>query len=192
MWGYQTVNGQGTQTAQNPPAIVQATLRDKYGPTVTVLNHGIPSMTIVNRMDGTGDYRQTYAQELASTTAHVVVVNFALNDTNHMATEPPQRYREYLERFVDESRLANRVVVLEEPNPTKSDDFNQYVALYVQVMNEVAHQRQVPIVRQFYYIQSLPNWKSLLIDTEHPGDELYQIKAQRQLAVLDPIVASLR
>ncbi|GAA0808902.1 SGNH/GDSL hydrolase family protein [Cupriavidus gilardii] len=191
MWGFQTIDGKGTQTAHNPPAIVQATLQDRYGPTVTVLNHAIPSMTIINRMEGTGAYSQTYSQELASTTTHVVVVNFALNDTNNMPNESPQLYREYLERFVDESQRAGRIVVLEEPNPTKSDDFNQYVALYVQAMNEVAYARNIPIVRQFHYIQTLPNWKALLIDTEHPTDELYRIKAARQVEVLDPIVRAL-
>jgi lysophospholipase L1-like esterase len=56
----------------------------------------------------------------------------------------------------------------------------------------VATQMNVPLVTQFDYIQSLPNWQSMLTDGVHPGDQLYAIKAQREYDVIAPLVKSLQ
>jgi hypothetical protein len=61
----------------------------------------------------------------------------------------------------------------------------------VTVIDDVAQQRGVALIRQYAYIQTLPNWKAMLADGIHPTDALYAIKGQREAAVLGSIVAGL-
>lgn len=65
------------------------------------------------------------------------------------------------------------------------------VAAYVTVLRNVAQANQVTLIAQYDYIASLPNWQAMLTDCLHPNDALYAIKAQREAAVLGPMVQAL-
>ncbi len=193
IWGFQTSDNfqKHWQTTNNPPALLEKALQAKFGKTITVQNHGHPGAMIGDRMNGVNGYTLTYAQEVSTNKADIVIVNFALNDAHKSALEPVDQYKAYLIDFVAQSRAAGRVVVLEEPNPIDFQINASTIPKYVEAMNEVARELNVPIVHQYHHISAMPNWKALLIDGIHPTDELYWIKAHRQAEVIEPIVARL-
>ncbi|MBU9316521.1 SGNH/GDSL hydrolase family protein [Burkholderia multivorans] len=173
------------QAPDNEPATVQAILQSKLGPTVTVENHGVSGSLISQRLNGTAPYTAPYVPG----PAQIVVANWALNEAFNPNIETPDQFRQYLVQFVNDVRAAGKIVVLEEPNPsTQTMSLGPYVA----AIDSVAIQLNVPVIKQYDYILSLPNWQSMLSDGTHPTNELYKIKAQRQADVLEPIVRSLQ
>jgi lysophospholipase L1-like esterase len=193
MWGYQTSDGftKSWQTPANPPALLQAALQSRFGAHVIVQNNGVPGATVVDRELGINGYRQPYAQWVATSPAHIVIVNFALNDADNHVKEPPSAFRAHLMRFIEESRGAGRIVVLEEPNPVDYAVNETIVPQYVAVVDELAKRYGLALVRQYAYIGARHDWRSLLIDGVHPTDALYRLKAERQREVVEPIVAKL-
>ena len=183
MWGTLVNNGVASQSTNPPTARLQTLLRAQLGPNVTVENHAQPGSTIENALNGVAQYKTPYTPG----PEQIVIANWALNDLFQFVDVAT--YRNSLMQFVTQVRAAGKVVVLEEPNPetTPLD-----VAPYVQAMDDVAAQMNVPLVKQFDYIKSLPNWQSMLGDGIHPNDDLYAIKAQREADVLAPIVKSLQ
>jgi lysophospholipase L1-like esterase len=59
----------------------------------------------------------------------------------------------------------------------------------VAILNQVAREKAVPLVKQYDAIKALPNWQALLTDCVHPGDELYAFKAAREAEALAQILA---
>lgn len=194
MYGFQTSDNfqKSWQTANNPPALLQAQLQAQFGTVVTVINNGVPGATLGERMDGLAGVT-SYAQQIAAQTAQVVIVNFAINDANpgNAYHETPDQFRNYLIQFIATSQAAGRIVVLEEPNPVTDPTINAAIANMVQVTDQVALQMNLPLVKQYDYILSLPNWQTLLIDGVHPTDALYEVKEQREADVVLPIVQKL-
>lgn len=190
MLGTEQVNGQYVQTANSAPAVLQSLLQKQFGPNVTVENRGSGGSTIADRMNGTPNwYAQPFSTSVKSEPAQIVIGNWALNDSGPQHGESAQQYQSYLVDFVTQARAAGKIVVLEEPNPmtavTPLKD-------YIDALNNVAMQMNVPIIHQYQYILSLTNWQSLMsADGAHPLDALYAIKAQREADVIAPIVASL-
>jgi acyl-CoA thioesterase I len=193
MWGYQTSDDfkKSWQTPNNPPALLQAALQARFGPHVIVQNNGVPGATLADREKGNNGYRQTYAQWVTSSPAHIVIVNFALNDADNHVKEPPAAFRAHLMRFIEESQGAGRIVVLEEPNPVDYAVNKTIVPRYVAVVDEMAKHYRLALIRQYAYIGAMHDWRALLIDGVHPTDALYRIKAERQREVVEPIVAKL-
>lgn len=193
IWGFQTADNfkKHWQTPNNPPALLEKALQERFGNSITVQNHGHPGAMIGDRMNGVNGYTQTYTQEIATNKADIVIVNFALNDAHKSALEPVEQYKAFLIDFVQQSQAAGRIVVLEEPNPIDFPINVSTIPRYVDAMNEVAKEMGIAIVHQYDHISAMPNWKSLLIDGIHPTDELYRIKAQRQAEVIGPIVGKL-
>lgn len=195
MYGFQTSNNFTTywQTASNPPALLQASLQAQYGTTVTVENHGHPGATLGNLMNATFGFTESYAQEVVADKAQLVIENYAINDSNpaNSYAETPEQFENYLLQFIADSQAAGRSVVLEEPNPVVDATINANLKNLVAVIDDVAAQMNLPLVKQYYYIESLTDWQSMLIDGVHPTDALYKIKAEREAAVVSPIVATL-
>ncbi|MBN3754679.1 SGNH/GDSL hydrolase family protein [Paraburkholderia sp. Tr-20389] len=193
MWGYQTSGGftKSWQSPNNPPALLQAALQARFGTRVIVQNNGVPGATLVDRERGVNGYGQPYSQWVTTSPAHIVIVNFALNDADNHVKEPPAAFRERLTRFIKESRDAGRIVVLEEPNPVDYALNETVVPQYVAVVDELAKRYGLALVRQYAPIGAMRDWRSLLIDGVHPTDALYRLKAERQREVVEPIVAKL-
>ncbi|MBN3763093.1 SGNH/GDSL hydrolase family protein [Burkholderia sp. Ac-20365] len=193
MWGFQTSDGfnKSWQTPNNPPALLQAALQARFGPQVIVQNNGVPGATLVDREKGVNGYSEPYARWVANSPAHIVIVNFALNDADNHLKEPPAVFRAHLMRFIEQSRSAGRIVVLEEPNPVDYAVNRSIVPRYVAVVDEMAKHYRLALIRQYGYIGAMHDWRALLIDGVHPTDALYRLKAERQREVVEPIVAKL-
>ncbi|MCA8389266.1 SGNH/GDSL hydrolase family protein [Burkholderia multivorans] len=185
MLGAEKIGDGYRQAPDNEPATVQAILRTRLGPQISVHNNGVSGALISQRLNGTAPYNAPYAPG----DAQIVVGNWALNEAFNPNIETPEQFRQFLVQFVNEVRAAGKIAILEEPNPsTETMSLGSYVA----AIDSVAIEMNVPLVKQYDYILSLPNWQSMLSDGTHPTNELYKIKAQRQADVLEPIVRSLQ
>jgi acyl-CoA thioesterase-1 len=184
MYGLETVNGQFVQSAHPVPALVQAQLQSWFGPKVTVNANGSPGANLDYELQGTNNYATALSARLAASRARIVIENFGIND----AYLPVESYRGNLVRFVDTVRAAGKLPVLEEPNPVCAghEALDQLVA----VLNEVARDEGVPLVKQYDAVKALPGWQSMLTDCVHPGDALYAFKAAREADVLAQVIRS--
>lgn len=190
MLGVTSANGwMPTITQQTEPADAQTILRAQFGDGITISNlaEGGTASTLVNMMAGMDGGGPPFAQRMATSKADIELLNHAVNDDLSQSLAP---YADALVAWVQAVRAAGKVAVLEEPNPT-CDSNHPYLANYVSVMDGVAQQYNVPIVKQFDYIQTLPNWQSHFSGCLYPDDAMLAIKAQRQAAVLAPLVKTI-
>jgi lysophospholipase L1-like esterase len=185
MFGLETVKGVFVQSAPPPPVLVQARLRALFGPGITVNGYGSPGANLRVELRGTDNYMTSLKERLALSRARIVIENFGIND----AFLPAEEYRRNLEEFVDTVRASGKLPVLEEPNPVcvGHETLDELVA----ILNQVAREKAVPLVKQYDAIKALPNWQSLLTDCVHPGDALYAVKAARETEVLAQLIRSL-
>jgi hypothetical protein len=84
------------------------------------------------------------------------------------------------------SLAASKLPVLEESGPVCDNDHPQ-LAAYVRALDDAATQFNVPIVSQYEYIGSLPDWQSHITSCLYPDAYLLAIKAQREFEVVAPI-----
>jgi lysophospholipase L1-like esterase len=181
-------------------ANVQAMLQQEFGD-VTVENRSVSATTLRDALTGANGYGAPLAAYLATSNASWVLENYGIND---LRTETPDSYRALLVQFIETVRATGKIPVLEEPNPLchpatapqnieETDANGQTMAAYVDVIDEVAAQYGIPLVRQYKPILALPNWCALISDGwAHPSPQLYQIKAANEAAVLGPLVKQLQ
>jgi hypothetical protein len=175
----------------NEPAALQALLRQQFNDTgITVSSHatGGMSSSLYNElrgMDGNGD---PFANRIKLSAAHIVIESHTLNDA--LGGETLADYRQYLADWVVAVRAAGKLPVLEESGPVCDSDHPQ-LAAYVQAMDDAATAYNVPIVKQYEYISSMPGWKSHMTSCMVPDAYLDSIKAQREADVVGQIVKSL-
>lgn len=182
MCGY---DGTACQPTTAPPAVLQSMLQRTFGPTVSVQNNGVPG-TIINQ-DLNGSSIQPLTPRLMASSAQIVIENFGLNDAVKVT---PESFRNDLNTWISAVQAAGKTPILEEPNPTRSG--SPATDAIVAVINDVALQRGVALIKQYDYIRTLPNWQSMLVDNLHPSPQLYTIKAQREYDVLAPIVKGMQ
>lgn len=186
MYGLQMVNGQFVQSAHPVPVLVQARLQAQFGPGITVNNNGAPGANSNDELQGNVHYSTPLQARLAVSHAQVVLENFGIND----AYLPAAQYRSNLLAFIDLVRASGKLPVLEEPNPVCSG--HEALDERVAILDEVAAEKSVPLVKQYAYIKALPNWQGLLTDCVHPRDELYAVKASREADILAAVLATMR
>jgi hypothetical protein len=182
-------NGFVTISQQSEPADTQALLRAQFGDGITIVNHaeGGRASTLVNMMNGVDGGGPPFAQRMLTSKADIVLVNHAINDDLSQSLAP---YADALVAWVQAVRAAGKIAVLEEPNPV-CDANHPHLENYVSTMDGIATQYNVPIVKQFDYIQTLPNWQTHLSACLYPDEWLLHIKAQQEANVLAPIVQQL-
>jgi len=134
-----------------------------------------------NGVDGGGP---PFAQRVLSSKAQIVLDAHAVNDDLAQSLGP---YEDALIAFVQSVRAAGKIAVLEEPGPV-CDDSRPHIENYVSVMDSVAEQYNVPIVKQYAYLQTIPNLCSHYSGGIYPDNAIFQIKAQRQAVALAPLV----
>lgn len=189
----------------NEPAIVQSILLMYFGDgTVSVDNQGVGGTESSQLFNGTDGVHRPFEQEMASSQADIVVINFALNDYYYNArptagyiSEGVNDYWFYMASLCQIARNHGKICVYQEPNPTKgvgrpvTEAVNIYSFVYV--LRQVAQQMNAPLVLQFDTYQQLPFWDSAWLseDNTHPTDAGYAFKAMNTSAVLRPIVAKL-
>ncbi|MBR7961209.1 SGNH/GDSL hydrolase family protein [Burkholderia vietnamiensis] len=186
MHGYQP--GVGT-TPNSAPVELQRALQAAFDSTVTVQNNGSVGARLTDLLLGNQPFYSTaFTTSLSTNSAQIVLENYGINDSN---SRTPDEYAADLNTWIADVRAVGKIPVLEEPNPVCRADMTHLDA-FVDVLRNVAKQQGVTLIEQYDYIRGLPNWQSMLADCIHPNDALYAIKAQREAAVLIPIVAKLR
>jgi lysophospholipase L1-like esterase len=184
MYGLETVDGQFVQSAHPVPALVQEQLRVWFGPNVTVNANGSSGANLNYELQGTNNYSTPLSSRLAASRARIVIENFGIND----AYLPAETYRANLIQFVDTVRASGRLPVLEEPNPVcvGHETLDQLVG----ILNQVANDKAVPLVKQYDAVKALPGWQAMLTDCVHPNDALYAFKAGREAEALAQVIRS--
>jgi hypothetical protein len=172
----------------NEPAALQALLRQKFNDTgITVSSHatGGMSSSLYNElrgMDGNGD---PFANRIKLSAAHIVIESHTLNDA--LGGETLADYRQYLADWVVAVRAAGKLPVLEESGPVCDSEHPQ-LAAYVQAMDDAAVAYDVPIIKQYSYIQGIAGWQSHMTGCLYPDAMLLAAKASQELTVIAPLV----
>jgi hypothetical protein len=168
------------------PADTQTILQSQFGSAVTIDNRaeGGTASTLLNMMNGVDGGGPPFAQRVLSSKAQIVLDAHAVNDDLAQSLGP---YADALIAFVQSVRAAGKIAVLEEPGPV-CDDSRPHLENYVSVMDSVAEQYNVPIVKQYAYLQTIPNLCSHYSGGIYPDNAIFQIKAQRQAVALAPLV----
>ncbi|TXD58934.1 hypothetical protein FUT88_13315 [Ralstonia sp. TCR112] len=185
MSGMTSMMGRAQQNeTDQSQSLLQATLNDTA---VTIANYatGGGSSSLKNEMLGMDGNGAPFADRIKTSAASIVIDNHAINDA--LGGETLVDYRQYLAQWIAAIRAAGKTPVLEEPGPVCDGDHPQ-LAAYVDAMNDAAAQFNVPIVKQFDYIQTLPNWQSHMKGCFYPDEWMLQIKGKRQADLLAPLI----
>ncbi|PLT18752.1 hypothetical protein [Ralstonia mannitolilytica] len=176
---------QQSETVQSQ-ALLQAQLNNTA---ITITNKamGGGASSLVNMMHGVDGGGPPFAERIKASKAQIVLMNHAINDNLMQSLGP---YTDAMIDWIKAVRDAGKIPVLEEPNPV-CDGNHPWLENYVSVMDNVAETYKVPVVRQYSYIQTLPNWQSHMGSCFYPDEWMLQIKAQRQAEVLAPILGNL-
>jgi acyl-CoA thioesterase I len=170
--------------------VLQTLLSEQLGGSISVQNNAVPGARVSQSIAGSTPYSLPFQTRLAQDpTAQIVFSDYAVNDSYDGSVD---QYTSDLTYWVGLVRAAGKIPVLEEPNPVCSSTYPN-VGEFVTAMDSVAQSQNVPLIQQYQYILSLPNWQSMLqSDCVHPTDALYELKAQREAAILAPLVKSLQ
>lgn len=196
--GAQTINGVLTITQNSEPAQLQLLLQQRFGTSVTVKNEGVGGIEAFQLLSGTDGKHPDWKTQMAQSKAQIVLLNFGLNDFFYWKAPEPGIYQEspsdyaiILGYLIQTARNAGKIVVLQEPNPTCKQPNPGTIIQFVEALRSEASSQNTPLVAQFEFDQTIPNWQSMLTDCAHPNDQLYSIKAKQTFIVLEPIVQSL-
>lgn len=181
--------------AHNAVTYLQDELRARYGDRVQVTNYGVGGTTATQLRDGTGGRRTgpttglPWQERLAVSPAQIVLINYGINEV--MRNQTPEQFYTAETTLVKTARALGKQPVLQTANPMPDNRLNARLAAMVAMTRRVAVEQQVPLVDQFAYVSSLPDWKTLMSDGAHPKPELYRLKAQQDFQVVEPLVQRL-
>lgn len=186
-WGTTFETGSYTVSPHNEPASIQYALQQKYGPSVTVENHGVPGSTCPQNLWGQKDVKNSWAVEMASSDAQIVTMNCAINDT-FLPEETDQDFIYVYGQFAQIAKQYGKTFVIMTPNPI-NDPHNSNLAALVQDEAYVASVQGVAIVDQWNAIQSnVVDWQKHLPDNIHPDSDLYMYKGQTSFNAMQAAV----
>lgn len=184
----------GPQT-QNAVTFLQEQLQARHAQQVQVTNYGVGGTMATQLRDGTGSRRAgpsaglPWQERLAASNAQIVLINYGINEVMHDQT--PAQFYAAETTLVRTARALGKEPVLQTSNPMPDNRLNARLAAMVAMTRRVAAEQQVPLVDQFAYVSSLPDWKTLMSDGAHPKPGLYRLKAQQDFKVVDPLVRRL-
>lgn len=187
-------DGKNIISPHNEMSFLQRLLRQKYGQRIEVRNHGVPGQQAAELLYNKGaDDASGWRERMENSPASLVLINYAINDARHnffhdrrAHQENPAEYYRIMTALVQQAKAENKRVVLQEPNPVCGKIARWNIAPYVDELNRVAQQQNVPIVRQWSAIQQQSDWQhGMSPDCIHPSETLYQQKAQRTFAVIE-------
>jgi lysophospholipase L1-like esterase len=188
-------NGHCGPQSQNAVSYLQDELQAHHGDRVRVTNYGVGGTMATQLRDGTGNRRAgptaglPWQQRLAASPAQIVLINYGINEV--MQNQTPEQFYAAETSLVKTARALGKQPVLQTSNPMPDDRLNARLAAMVAMTRRVAIEQQVPLVDQFAYVRSLPDWKTLMSDGAHPKPELYRLKAQQDDQVVEPLVRRL-
>lgn len=182
-------------TSKNEPNQLQDLLQSEFGKRVIVVNNGVGGTQAYQLLTGKDGRNRSWPEQMKNSLADFVVLNYGLNDQyyNAVPTEghyspTPESYANIIGWLIQTARDNGKGVILQEPNPTCYQPAVGNLQRFVDALRGEASLMNAPLVAQYDYIQSIPGWKAMLSDCEHPGDQLYGIKAKQTFNVLAPIV----
>ncbi|MFM0195880.1 SGNH/GDSL hydrolase family protein [Paraburkholderia strydomiana] len=193
--GISCSEGHCAPQAQNAVAYLQDELQTHHGDRVRVANYGVGGAMAMQLLDGTGNRRAgptaglPWRERLAASPARIVLINYGINEV--MQNQTPEQFYTAQTALVKTARALGKEPVLETSNPMPDNRLNARLASMVAMTRRVADEQHVPLVDQFAYISSLPDWKTLMSDGAHPKPGLYRLKAEQDFQVVEPLVRRL-
>ncbi len=181
--------------ARNAVSYLQDELQARHGERVQVTNYGVGGTTATQLRDGTGNRRAgptaglPWQERLTASPAQIVLINYGINEVMHNQT--PEQFYTAETTLVQTARALGKQPVLQTANPMPDNRLNARLAAMVAMTRRVAAEQQVPLVDQFAYVSSLPEWKTLMSDGAHPKPDLYRLKAEQDFQVVEPLVQRL-
>jgi acyl-CoA thioesterase I len=188
-------NGHCGPQPQNAVSYLQDELQTRYGDRVRVTNYGVGGTMATQLRDGTGNRRAgptaglPWQERLAASPAQIVLINYGINEV--MQNQTPEQFYAAQMSLVKTARALGKQPVLQTSNPMPDDRLDARLAAMVAMTRRIAAEQQVPLVDQFAYVRSLPDWKTKMSDGAHPKPELYRLKAQQDYQVVEPLVRRL-
>lgn len=193
MEGLSKIDGVYGMVPNNQPMQLQMRLQAQFGTQVRVWNQGVSGSNLRQLLDGSGGrYRKPFAERMQESAAHIVLANFGINDAEASTLD---QYKANIDTFVKLARAHGKIPVLEEPNPvcdpSPAPKNIPRIEQQVAFLNDYAAENHVPLVKQYAFIKSLPDWRNRLVDCIHPTADLYEIEAERIAMTIAPIVRRL-
>jgi lysophospholipase L1-like esterase len=172
VWGYRAETS-GERVETPAPTAFDNALENRH----TVNNMGLNRSTACDLLEGTGGYQQNWQDYMAASDATVVIINHGIND---MSSYDTARYRSCLNQLVDIAQSADKIVILETPNPVVDASDNRRIIDYVETMRDVAEQQGVYLIDQYAELQEefAANPTEVCPDGVHPSEEVYIEKGQ--------------
>ena len=187
------VSSMGMMTVVSPtePAALQTLLQKQLNDTgITIVSAatGGTSSSLQNELDGMDGGGQPQPTRMVASGAKIAIEQHMLNDA--LGGETVEEYSAYLGQWIQDAEQSGIQPVLEEDSPV-CDVNHPQLAAYVQAMDQVAVTYNVPIVHQYAYVESLPNWQSHMLNCLVPDAYLDSLKAQQEQAVIAPLVKKI-
>ncbi|WP_233801377.1 SGNH/GDSL hydrolase family protein [Paraburkholderia sp. HP33-1] len=179
----------------NAVTYLQLALQAHDGERVRVTNYGVGGTMATQLRDGTGNRRAgptaglPWRERLAASPARIVLINYGINEV--MQNQTPEQFYTAETTLVETARALGKEPVLQTSNPMPDNRLNARLAAMVAMTRRVAAEQQVPLVDQYAYVSSLPDWKTLMSDGAHPKPDLYRLKAEQDYRVVEPLVRRL-
>lgn len=179
-------NGQWVQSASNVPAVLQS----KYPTGVTVVNCGIPGVTMPQMVQGAAPATKTWDATMRDSQANVVTLNFGINDA-YQGWEDDTNIVYYINQLISIAQAHGKVVVVETSNPIYNSSYARLSQISY-LIRSVTNQRSLVLADHHLWIQTgLPNWPDFLPDGVHPNAALYTYKANNLYTIMNPLIQSM-
>lgn len=181
--------------SRNAVSYLQDDLQARVGERVVVTNYGVGGTMATQLRDGTGNRRAgptaglPWQARLAASPAQIVLINYGINEV--MQNQTAEQFYAAETALVTSARALGKQPVLQTSNPMPDDRLNARLAAMVAMTRRVAAEQRVPLVDQYAYVSSLPDWKTLMSDGAHPKPDLYRLKAEQDCRVVEPMVRRL-
>lgn len=131
-----------------------------------------------------------WAQRMAQSKAQFITVKFGINDT-YSAGMTATLFAEELTSAISIARNAGKTVILETPNPIKTDHSDLLASLAAATI-EVASKTSTPVVDNYGCFLLMQNWEDYLSDgTMHPTAAGYEIQGQNSFTVVSQLVQTI-
>ena len=182
IWGYRTdTTGDRIPEVSQAPAVFAAALPDYH----RVENRGRNSTTACDLLRGEGAYsvsnggqppQPAWAEHMRNSDATVVIINHGINDLSRSGSSDVGTYRQCLNDLIDIARGADKVVILETPNPVS----DTRIELIVSAMREVAEEKNVDLIDQYDALLEdfTADPDAICPDGTHPTEAVYERKGR--------------
>ena len=188
IYGWSKIGAGYARVEQPAPAILQSLLREKFGNSVTVANHGVNGSTAGNLLDGDGT-NLPWDREMRASQAKIIVLAFGINDSKVESKESVAQFGLIEDRLIRIAKSHGKTVILETSNPV---NFAPCAALplYAKETVDVGRRNSVPVIDQYGHLSHL-DWFLLTSDGAHPAQSGYRVKAEYEFKYVAPIFESL-